>query len=329
MPYIVNPDTGDLEFRETAASLGSITEINTDSGTVAPIFPSTTINVFGGEGIDTSGAGDTLTISGEDASSTNKGIASFNASDFTVTAGNVVLNTVVVAKGGTGRTSLTDGAVLVGDGTNPVEQISLTNGQLLIGSTGASPVAAVPTNGTNISWTTGVGTLQANLTGTVAIANGGTGTTSAPANGQLLIGNSGSYSVNNLTAGAGISIINGVGTITISSTSGSFAWNEVTGTSASMAAQNGYIASNAGLVTLTLPVTASVGDTINIAGKGAGGWSVAQNAGQTIHLNSSSTTVGVGGSLSSTNRYNCAELLCITADIEWIVLDSSGNLTVV
>lgn len=51
----------------------------------------------------------------------------------------------------------------------------------------------------------------------VTTANGGTGITSTPSNGQLLIGNGSGYTLSTLTAGAGVSITNGPGTITIAS----------------------------------------------------------------------------------------------------------------
>ena len=52
---------------------------------------------------------------------------------------------------------------------------------------------------------------------------GGTGVVAQPSNGQLLIGNGTNYSLSNITAGAGISIANGAGSITISSPN-TFAW---------------------------------------------------------------------------------------------------------
>ena len=107
------------------------------------------------------------------------------------------------------------------------------------------------------------------------------------------------------------------------------AWTEVTGASQNMATNNGYIANNAGLVTVTLPTTLALGDIVEVVGKGAGGWKIAQNAGQTIHFGSLDTTAGTGGSLASTNRYDSIALRCITADTDLSVLGVQGNLTIV
>jgi hypothetical protein len=116
----------------------------------------------------------------------------------------------------------------------------------------------------------------------------------------------------------------------VSIISSGFTWNNVTGASATLAAENGYQANNAGLVTLTLPTTASstFGDTIKIMGLGAGGWTIAQLAGQQIQFGSSGTTVGVGGSLASTNRYDAVEIVYSTTSGLWRVVSSVGNLTV-
>lgn len=51
----------------------------------------------------------------------------------------------------------------------------------------------------------------------LAVSRGGTETNSIPSNGQLLIGNGTNYSVANLSAGSGISITNGSGSITVAS----------------------------------------------------------------------------------------------------------------
>ena len=109
---------------------------------------------------------------------------------------------------------------------------------------------------------------------------------------------------------------------------GGISWSEVTGTSQAGAINTGYIANNAGLVTITLPTTAAVGSVLRVAGKGAGGWQIAQNASEIIHFGTLDTTTGTGGSLESTNTYDSVELLCIVADTEWLVISSVGNITV-
>lgn len=149
-------------------------------------------------------------------------------------------------------------------------------------------------------------------------------------NGQLAIGSTGTAPVAAaLTAGAGISIVNAAGSITIATSGGGMTWSTVTGTTQAIVADNGYVANNAAVVTFTLPATASVGDTFIIEGLGAGGWSIAQNAGQLIHLGSSVSTTGTGGSVSSTNQYDAVTVNCIVANTTWTVRNAVGNLTIV
>lgn len=131
-------------------------------------------------------------------------------------------------------------------------------------------------------------------------------------------------------AGSGITISQSGATITISSSGSGVGWTEVTGTSQVMAANNGYIANNGALVTLSLPATASLGDVIYLVGKGAGGWSISQGSGQTIHVGSSVSTGGVGGSVASSNQYDSIQLVCTVADTTWTTLGGGqGNLTIV
>ena len=108
-----------------------------------------------------------------------------------------------------------------------------------------------------------------------------------------------------------------------------FPFSEITGTTQSMAVNSGYIANNAAQVIATLPSSSFVGDLVWIIGKGIGGWSIAQNAGQTIHFGNQDTTTGAGGHLDSTHRYDAVQLLCTAANTDWTCTGiSQGNLDV-
>lgn len=197
------------------------------------------------------------------------------------------------------------------------------------------------TTGTSININTGLTGYPLNPT------NGGTGVSNPPAhtipvaqgssnfnfigpltNGQILIGSTGLDPVPaTLTAGAGISIVNGAGSITISATGMSFLWIDQT-TDTTMVVNQGYVSDSVSQVVLTLPAAPTFGDIVRVAGKGTGGWQIAQNAGQSVHFGSATSTVGAGGSLSSTNAFDALELLCISAT-EFVVLSSIGNITVI
>jgi hypothetical protein len=152
-------------------------------------------------------------------------------------------------------------------------------------------------------------------------------------NGQLLIGHTSNPPAQaTLTAGTGITITNGAGSITIATTGGGFSWTDTTGSTQTIAVNSGYVSDDgASLVTFTLPATAALGDRFMIQGKGSGGWTIAQNANQAIHLGSSVTTTGAGGSLSSTNAFDAISCVCITAGASTIWSTSAvvGNITVV
>ena len=92
--------TVDQQGRLTAASEQDI-QIATSQVTGLQEYIEDSVNtvVVAGEGIDVAynDSANTYTVSAEDASDTNKGIASFSSTDFVVTSGNVTLNSESIA----------------------------------------------------------------------------------------------------------------------------------------------------------------------------------------------------------------------------------------
>jgi hypothetical protein len=97
----------------------------------------------------------------------------------------------------------TKGSVLLGDTSDKVRLNTTTNG--IVTTTNSDGSFAIDTS------------TYYKLGGTdVTIADGGTGISTIPGNGQLLIGNSGVYSLATITAGTGIGVANSAGSITVS-----------------------------------------------------------------------------------------------------------------
>lgn len=126
-----------------------------------------------------------------------------------------------IANGGTGGTTATaafdnlspmntQGDIIYRDGAGNAVRLG-------IGSTAnvLRVVGGVPNWGTVSLGSAGA------VSGVLTVPNGGTGNSVAPSNGQLLIGNGTGYTLATITAGTGISVTNGAGTVTISNTGSS------------------------------------------------------------------------------------------------------------
>ncbi len=297
---------------------GALNTLTTDDLTVVtPVGGN--INLAGASPLSTTGLGDTATLE---------------------------LGTVPVSKGGTGLTTITAHDVIIGNGTSAVTLVapSATVGVPLV-SAGA---AADPVYGTAVvaGGGTGAVTLTGVLTGNgtsavtanavtnhcvvVGAAANAVGTITAGTNGQVLIGSTGADpAFATLSSTTNLTFTGGAGSLAVNVSKGGYTVTPVAGTSSALAAQNAYIANNAGATTFTLPATAAVGDMFLIVGDSvnAAGWIIAQNAAQTIYQGASASTTGVTGTVTSpAAKASSAILMCTATNTDFVVLNANGTL---
>jgi hypothetical protein len=126
-------------------------------------------------------------------------------------------------------------------------------------------------------------------------------------------------------------IIVGTSTLTFQESMGEefgFNWVYLSTTSVTASVNTGYVIGNSALTTITLPSVANIGETIIVQGSGASGWVLQCNTGQFINMGDISTSSG--GSLSSGNRYDTIEIVCIFPNTLWSAgYAVSAGLTIV
>ena len=139
--------SGTLSFIDSAATL-NIADDNANTDALALL--SDTLTFSEGEGINAVVSNNTVTISAEDATDSNKGVASFDSGDFSVSSGAVTL------------ADSATGAVLAVNGTTNEVEVSRSNGTVTVG---------LPDNVTIGDALTVTGALNAN--GNVNLGNAG------------------------------------------------------------------------------------------------------------------------------------------------------------
>lgn len=146
----------------STASISSSFTLAADSGTPDVFNNGETLSFTGGEGINTviSGANNRITISAEDATDTNKGIATFSAGNFVVVGGDVTLKDAGITNAKLVNSGFTIGSTNVSLGSTVTSLSGLTELQVDNININGNTIGATDTNGNIVLAPTGTGTVD-------------------------------------------------------------------------------------------------------------------------------------------------------------------------
>ena len=168
-------------------------DATTDSGTIDIDLDSEALTIAGGEGIDTSASGTTITIAGEDATTSNKGVASFSSDNFSVSSGAVTIKdggvvTAELAADAVTSAKIADDAVGADQlASNAVVTASIVDANVTLAKIANQAANTVLVRDANSS---GVVSAKA-LTTTQILIGDGTGFTAAALSGDVTMTNAG------------------------------------------------------------------------------------------------------------------------------------------
>lgn len=242
-----------------------------------------------------------------------------------------------VSKGGTGRTSLTTNALLIGNGTDAVTDLSLSSGQMLVGTeTGPAGAALSGGNGINVSVNTGatpaisfslaqdlrqtaspvftgltlsglsagvlsIGADGALVSGTLPVSAGGTGRTSYTGNSVLYA--SSSNAIEEISLGSG--------DIVMGNSSGQPVAGHIEGTTNRIS-----VNTSNGVITISAPQNLNTGADVNFRSLHATGNITATEA--TITGTVQADTINLTGIVNNStqlvlNSKACSDIFSMTA----------------
>lgn len=298
--------TVDAQGRLTAAGTASvattlgIADDNANSDTVDLL--NDTLTFSEGEGIDVVVSDNTVTVSAEDATTTNKGVASFATADFTVAAGAVSIKNVNLATQTTG-----DYVASLVAGTG----VTLSNNS----GENATPTVAI---GQAVETTSDVNFATVSTTGNGSIGGDLTVTGDLTVNGTTTTVNSTTITVDDKnielasTASPSDAGADGGGITLKGTTDKTFNWVDATDSWTSsehldLASGKGYFINNASVLSATTLGSGVVNSSLTSVGTiGTGTWQgtvVAPTYGGT-GVNNGTSTITIGGDLELSGAFS-------------------------